>query len=643
MPPLISLKEISLSFGHVPLLERVNLNIEAGERVCLVGRNGAGKSSLMKVIQGQVNPDDGELWRREGLRVAYLEQEVPGGDQRSVFEVVASGLSELGQLIGEYHHVIKQLEQSEDAALVHKLSELQHALEAADGWRIEQKIESVISRLDLPADTPISELSGGIKRRTLLARALVSEPDLLLLDEPTNHLDIAGITWLEEFMLGFKGALLFITHDRTFLQNLATRIIELDRGELTSWPGDYAHYLRKKDERLATEIEHNAKFDKKLAQEEAWIRQGIKARRTRNEGRVRALKAMRDAQRQRRGQQGRASLKLAQAESSGRLVADVYKATVAYGDKVILKGFSTRIMRGDRIGIIGPNGVGKSTLIKLLLGELKPQQGKVKLGTKLQVAYFDQQRAILDPEKSVMENLNDGSEYVSVQGRNRHAIGYLRDFLFPPQRVHSPVKSLSGGERNRLLLARLFTRPANLLVLDEPTNDLDVETLELLEELLSNYDGTLLLVSHDRTFLDNVVTSTLVFEQQGQIGEYVGGYQDWYDYRQAHPLEGEPVQAEAVKQQGKAQTETAASQQAVVQAKTENKPKQKLSYKDQRELDALPGKIESLEAQQQTLQAEVSQPDFYQQDSDEIAQKLKQLETVSAELETAYQRWEALE
>ncbi|HID48272.1 MAG TPA: ATP-binding cassette domain-containing protein, partial [Chromatiales bacterium] len=485
-------------------------------------------------------------------------------------------------------------------------------------------------RLSLPGDTPLADLSGGMQRRVLLARALVDEPELLLLDEPTNHLDIEGITWLEEFLLGYPGALLFITHDRAFLQRLATRIIELDRGRLTSWPGDYARYLQKREERWAAEAAQNARFDKKLAREEIWIRQGIKARRTRNEGRVRQLKALRAERARRRAQIGKARLELEAAGRSGKLVVEVEHASVGYAGKPVITDFSTRILRGDRIGILGPNGAGKTTLVRLLLGDRKPDSGSVRLGSKLQVAYFDQTRATLDPEKSVLDNLNQGSDRVTINGRERHVISYLQDFLFVPERIRSPVKSLSGGERNRLLLARLFMQPANLLVMDEPTNDLDVETLELLEELLNDYSGTLILVSHDRAFLDNVVTSTLVFEGDGRIGEFVGGYRDWKRYRQQHPLPS--------RQRDKPRAEARAPAASVRPA-----VKRKRSYKEQRELDLLPEKIEQLEQRQQALQQQVSDPAFYQQDRDAIAGVMAELEKAGQELEAAYARWEALE
>jgi ATP-binding cassette subfamily F protein uup len=631
MPPLLSLKNVSLSYGHVPLLDGVELVLEAGERVCLVGRNGTGKSSLLRLIYGETVADDGEVWRRDSLRVARLEQDLPTGVTGSVFDIVASGLPELGELVRRYHHALAQLEDNQAEHQVLELTELSHALDTADGWRFEQRVETAISKLGLNADQLMNTLSGGMQRRVLLARAIVSEPDLLLLDEPTNHLDIEGILWLEEFLLDFNGAILFITHDRAFLQQLATRILELDRGQLTSWPGDYAHYLRKREERLAVEAEHNAKFDKKLAQEEAWIRQGIKARRTRNEGRVRALKSLRTERAQRREQPGKARLALEQAEQSGKLVVEVEHAHLSLGGREIIHDFSTRIMRGERIGIIGPNGAGKSTLIRVLLGELAVDSGSVRQGSKLQVAYFDQTRAQLDPEKSVLDNLNQGSDVVTINGRQRHVISYLQDFLFPPQRVMSPVKSLSGGERNRLLLAQLFTRPANLLVLDEPTNDLDVETLELLEELLSEFDGTILLVSHDRAFLDNIVTSTLVFEGQGRIGDYVGGYEDWQRYQHK------------VKKLASTSGNKVASVKVPISSAKAESHKRKLSYKDQRELETLPEKIEQLESEQQRLQQQVSDSGFYKQDSQHIAATLEQLEKVTSELEQAYARWEELE
>jgi ATP-binding cassette subfamily F protein uup len=630
--PLLRLDKISLAFGHRALLDRVDLEVRAGERVCLVGRNGEGKSSLLRVINDDIAADDGSRWLRNGMRIACLAQEATLDGHGTVFDVVAAGLPELGQMISDYHHAVSELAGSHAEAGLQRLAELQHALEAAGGWHLEQRVENVLSRLNLDGSADFGALSGGWRRRVLLAQALVNEPDILLLDEPTNHLDIEAITWLESFMAAFPGALLFISHDRAFVRRLATRIIELDRGKLTSWPGSYDDYVRRKAEQLEVEARHDALFDKRLSQEEAWIRQGIKARRTRNEGRVRALKELREQRSRRRDMPGKADLQLGEGKQSGRLVFEADRVNVRYGDQVIIRDFSTTILRGDRVGIIGPNGAGKSTLIRVLLGEQAPDSGLVRRGTRQQVAYFDQQRAQLDPAASVMDNVSDGSQRVEINGRNRHVAGYLRDFLFPPERLQSPVSTLSGGERNRLLLARLFARPANLLVMDEPTNDLDVETLELLEELLMDYQGTLLLVSHDRAFLDNVVTSSLVFEGNGIIGEYVGGYSDWL--RQTGG--GVSAPKSGLRQPDRRTTTTP------VTATRATKPR-KLSYKDQRELDSLPQKIEDLEVEQDRLQAGVSEPGFYEQPGDGVAAHLARLETVNAELEAAYARWEALE
>ncbi|MFP3873853.1 MAG: ATP-binding cassette domain-containing protein [Thiohalophilus sp.] len=634
MPPILTFKDVCLSYGAQPLLDHVDLQLERGERVCLVGRNGSGKSTLMHLLNGDIQPDEGEIWHPDTLRIAHLHQEVPHTLEQTVFEVVAGGLQETGEVLAAYHQALQQLDDSPQQ--IERLTGLQQQLEAVDGWRLEQRVASAISKMDLPEQAPLATLSGGMKRRVLLARALVSEPDLLLLDEPTNHLDIEGITWMEQYLLGYAGCLVFITHDRSFLQSLATRIVQLDRGRLTSWPGDYQHYLEKKEQLLDAEEKERARQDRKLAEEEAWIRKGIKARRTRNMGRVRALKAMREDVRQRREQQGQVRLNLDEAQGSGKLVADVENVSFAYAGKSILKNFSTRIMRGDRIGIIGPNGVGKSTLIRILLGELTPDSGKVRLGTKLETAYFDQHRAILDPQKSVLNNLNEGSDMIEVQGRKRHAIGYLREFLFPVQQVHAPVKSLSGGERNRLLLAKLFTQPANLLVLDEPTNDLDVETLELLEDLLMNYEGTLLVVSHDRTFLDNVVTSVLVFEDEGVVNEYVGGYHDWYRYRQQHPYVSAAEKTAVASRDAASSPQNREDSEAVT-------TRRKLGYREQQELKALPGRIEQLEQEQQQLQTQIGDPAFYQQDGETIAQTLQRLDEIDAELEACFQRWEELE
>ena len=632
--PLIKLENASLAFGHVPLLDKANLQIDAGERVCLVGRNGVGKSTLLRVLNKTINLDEGDVWQQPHLRIAYLEQDVPPDESLTVYDVVASGLEEAGRLLADYHHVSQKLASEPSDSLTNRMASLQQSIDACDGWRLEQRVNTVLTKLELPGDSNMAALSGGYKRRVMLARALVLQPELLLLDEPTNHLDIEAITWIEEFLLGFNGALLFITHDRSFLRRLATRILELDRGILTSWPGDYDDYLRKRQERLDTEAQHNAKFDKKLAQEEVWIRQGIKARRTRNEGRVRALKSLREQRHQRLDTMGKVNMQLNAGEQSGKIVIEAQHISKQFGDKSVINDFSTTIMRGDRIGIIGPNGSGKSTLIKILLGELQPDNGTVELGTRLQTAYFDQQRSQLDLERTVVDNLNQGSDMITVNGQSRHVMGYLQDFLFPPQRARSPVKSLSGGERNRLLLARLFIQPANLLVLDEPTNDLDIETLELLEELLGDYNGTIIVVSHDRAFLDNVVTSTIVFEGDGRVEEYVGGYDDWIRQRPSPTPTAAKYQVD---------THINAEKPAPIQSESEAKSqKKKLSYKEQRELDELPARIEFLEKEQADLQHAMGQPDFYKQDNHTITATLARFEQITIELENCYGRWEQL-
>jgi ABC transport system ATP-binding/permease protein len=628
--PLLRLDKISLAYGHLPLLFHVDFQIDAGERVCLIGRNGAGKTTLFRVITGTAVPDEGEVWRAETLRVAHLEQEVPPDTEQTIFEVVAGGLGEIGALLTEYHNAGDGTEAAGRASL-QRLAQLQARIEAGGGWNINRKVETVLTRLNLPCAVRLADCSGGTRRQVMLARALVSEPDLLLLDEPTNHLDINAITWLEKFLLNFNGAVMFITHDRTFARRLATRIIELDRGRLSSFPGDFDAYFKRKDDLLEIEERASAKFDKKLGEEEAWIRRGVKARRTRNEGRVRALQAMRREKAQRLEAQGKARFGIGVGIQSGRLVVDVRRVSFCYGDQMIIRDLSTRIQRGDRVGIVGPNGSGKSTLLKLVLGELTPTSGDVVLGTRLQLAYFDQHRRVLDPEKTVRENLSD-SDYVTVRGRSRHVIGYLKDFLFSPLRIDSPVQALSGGERNRLLLAKIFTQSANMLVLDEPTNDLDVDTLELLEELLAEYEGTLLLVSHDRTFLDNVVTSTLVFEGDGRFNEYAGGYDDWERYQRQIPDAAAQTRKRA----------PAPSPSTRAEAKQEGKTR-KLTYKEQRELEVLPGKIESLEEEQAGIQARMGDADFYRQASDEISAAVRRLEAVRQELEACYRRWQELE
>lgn len=622
----VSLRGIKLGFGGPNLLNDLDLQINPGERLCLLGRNGEGKSTLMKMIAGMIKPDEGNIEFQTGTRVAYLTQDVPDNLTGTVYDVVASGLDKVGQLLKDYHHISLELAENYNEKIMSRLEHIQHELEAQSGWQLGQAIDSTLSKLSLPPDHNFSDLSGGLKRRVLLARALVTDPQLLLLDEPTNHLDIEAINWLEEFLKNWKGSLLFVTHDRAFLQKLATRIIELDRGKLSSWPGDYANYLVKKQEALEVEARENALFDKKLAQEEVWIRQGIKARRTRNEGRVRALKALREERLARRERPGTVNMAINDQERSGKIVIEVNDISYSYGELNIVSHFTTSIMRGDRIGIIGPNGVGKSTLIQLLLGQLTPDQGTVTQGTKLDVAYFDQYRSELNLQKSVRDNLAEGTDNIEINGKSKHVMSYLSDFLFSPQRANSPVSTLSGGERNRLTLAKLFTQPFNLLVMDEPTNDLDVETLELLEELLMDYKGTLLLVSHDRAFLNNVVTSTLVFEGNGQINDYVGGYDDWLWQRKAG-----------------AKTKSTAATEAKPKAKPQANRPAKLSYKDQRELDELPKKIEQLESDIEQCHADMADPAFYQKGSDDITKMQNKLEQLQDELGNAYARWEQLD
>jgi len=627
--PLIALQSVDYSVGGPLLLENVDLAIEPGERIALIGRNGAGKSTLLKLLSGELKPDDGKIFveggRVEGgRRIARLEQEVPLDAAGSVFDVVAAGLGELGTLLADYHHLIHAEVVDTDA-----LAAVQSRIEAAQGWALDRRVLETLERLQLDGDADFTRLSGGMKRRVLLARALVSQPDLLLLDEPTNHLDIAAIDWLEGFLKQWSGALVFITHDRRFLRALATRIVEIDRGRVTGWPGDWDNYVRRKEERLNAEAQENARFDKLLAQEEVWIRQGIKARRTRDEGRVRRLKAMRVERAERRAQAGNVKMGTAQAGESGKKVIEAKNVEFAHGDNTsvqstLVRDFSTTILRGDRIGLIGPNGSGKTTLLKLLLGELAPKTGEVKQGTQLQVAYFDQYRATLREDWNAIENVAEGRESVTVGGRPKHVIGYLQDFLFTPERARAPITRLSGGERNRLLLARLFAQPSNLLVMDEPTNDLDVETLELLEELLADYPGTLLLVSHDRDFLDNVVTSTIVMEGNGRVGEYVGGYSDWLRQRPAlaEPAASKPQPAPAAKPAS---------------------PKTKLSYKDARELEQLPARIEALETRVAAFTARMADPGYYQRDAAAITADNAALAAAQAELDAAYARWEALE
>ena len=607
--PLVALDHITMAYGHLPLLDDANLLIDAGERVCVIGRNGTGKSTLLQIINGDVRPDSGTVWRQPALRIARLEQDVPLSTDRPVRDVVTEGFKQL---------------------------------EHVDSWHVDVSVDMVMSRLELVPDAIVSTLSGGWRRRVLLARALVAQPDLLLLDEPTNHLDIDAMTWLESFLDDYRGAVVFVTHDRAFLQRVATRIVELDRGRLTSWPGDYRTFLEKKEAWLANEAILHEKFDKKLAQEEAWLRQGIKARRTRDEGRVRALMAMRKERAARRGQIGHVRLRAEDADRSGHVVFEAENVSKSFptargtssslgpqalGDRVVVRDATFRIMRRDRVGLIGPNGSGKTTLLRMLMGELEPDAGEVRRGTNVQIAYYDQQREQLDPDRTVFDTVGDGNDTVTVSGRTQHVHGYLRDFLFPAERAHSPVKALSGGERNRLLLARLLTRPANVLVLDEPTNDLDIETLELLESYLVDWPGTLLLVSHDRAFIDHVVTSTLVFEGDGRVQEYVGGYEDWLRQRPAPQLQ--PVNRESPRRAA-AISNTAGG-------------RKKLSFNEQRELDQLPTRIEQLETEHERLQVRIASPEFYKESSDAITQALARVDELKNSLHDAYARWDELD
>jgi ABC transport system ATP-binding/permease protein len=619
---LLSIRQLDFSIGGPLLLEKVNLEIDPSERIALVGRNGAGKSTLLRLIAGEIEPDDGQIIAGDGIRIARLRQEVPEQAAGSVFDQVASGLGDLGAHLAEYHHL------AIDGADPDKLAAIQARIEAAGGWDLEQQVETVLDRLGLDGDAEFASLSGGMKRRVLLGQALVRQPDLLLLDEPTNHLDIEAIEWLEEFLHNFPGSLMFVTHDRRFLKNLATRIVEIDRGQVTSWPGDWDNYLRRVEERLHAEELENRRFDKRLAEEEVWIRQGIKARRTRNEGRVRALKQMRRERAERRERVGQASIKVATAGKSGRKVIEVQDIGFAWDDQPIVQDFSTLILRGDRIGLIGPNGSGKTTLLNLLLGKLEPDRGEVRLGTGLEIAYYDQHRAVLRDDWTAAENVAEGRDFVELNGQRKHIIGYLQDFLFTPERARAPITKLSGGERNRLLLARLFARPSNLLVMDEPTNDLDAETLELLEERLSEYPGTLLLVSHDREFMDNVITSTLVMEGDGKVGEYVGGYSDWIRQRSID----ESTQ----------KTPESGSEPSTTPPPPKKRPK-KLSYKLARELEQLPARVEKLEAEIERIGVQMNDPAFYRQPADQIARVSARAQELQQELDTAYQRWEALE
>ena len=630
--PLVRLDKVALNFGTHILLDEVDFTLKKGSKIGLLGRNGAGKTTFMKVIAGSMQPDSGERWLRPGVEVAWLEQSLPEADEQSVYDMVAGGLAEVGELLKQYHHMIADYENADTA----KLERVQGELEAKQGWSLGQKVDTVITQLQLPADKLMSELSGGWRKRVALARALVREPEFLLLDEPTNHLDVPAIEWLEKQLQEYNGAVLLVTHDRTFLQNVVNKIVEIDRGHLYEFEGTFQKFLDFREQQLASEERANKLFDKKLAEEEVWIRQGIKAIRTRNEGRVRALEALRLERGARRELEGSAKFKLNTTESSGKIVAELEDISHSFGDRDVIKDFSTTVMRGDRIGIVGANGAGKSTLLKILLGKLTAQEGTVKLGSKLEVAYFDQLREHLDMDKNLIDNVSGGSDYIEINGQNKHVISYLGDFLFAPDRIRTPAKALSGGEQNRAILAKVFSRPANILVLDEPTNDLDIETLELLEDILLKFDGTVLLVSHDRQFMDNVVTSLMVFEGDGKIGEYVGGYSDWarrggklFSFEDSEKSSGGPSTK-----------------------KLEEKPepkkaqKKKLSYKEQRELEALPGQIEALEISQAELEKHMSQPEFYdnQDDGEKSVEKtLKQVAYVQSQLEKTYERWEDLE
>ena len=634
---LLNLSNAYLGFGDHPLLDHTELHIEPNERVCLVGRNGAGKSTLMKVLAGEIQLDDGKLTLEKDIVVTRLEQDPPRHVQESVFDYVAEGIAHLSDLLKQYHHISQQMQTDYSDELLTKLSHIQSQLEYNNGWQFENRIQDTLKLLELDPDKKLCELSGGWVRRAALARALVADPDILLLDEPTNHLDVEAITWLEDLLLNFKGSIIFISHDRSFIRKMATRIVDLDRGKLVSYPSNYDLYLETKAEDLRVEELQNALFDKKLAQEEVWIRQGIKARRTRNEGRVRALKKLREERRNRREVQGSAKIQIDQSTRSGKIVFDIENASYEVAGKTLLKNFSATIQRGDKIALVGANGCGKTTFIKLLLGELQPTSGTIHCGTKLEVAYFDQYRAELDLEKTVMDNVADGKQDIEVNGVKRHVLGYLQDFLFPPKRAMTPVKALSGGERNRLLLAKLLLKPNNLLILDEPTNDLDVETLELLEELLTDYQGTLIIVSHDRQFIDNTVEECFFFEGDGVVNKYIGGYFDAkqqqiqyhaslaansQNVKKNEPLAIEPVKAE--------------------KSKAEQK-KVKLSYKEQRELEALPAQMEALEAEMEALQTEVNSADFFSKEASYTQAQLQKLAEAEMALEQAFERWEHLE
>jgi len=630
---LIRISKAQLAYGTHPLLDNADAVIESGERVCIVGRNGAGKSTLLKVLDGQVILDDGEINQVGSLKISRLEQDPPKGASGTVFDYVAQGMPEIANLLIDFHHVSTQLQTDCTDQLLNKLERLSNKLEAADGWRFDSRIQLVLTQLELTPDAKLESLSGGWLRKVALARALVSEPDLLLLDEPTNHLDMTSVMWLEQFLKEFKGGIVFISHDRAFIRAVATRILDLDRGKLISYPGDYATYLEQKAHDLKVEETQNALFDKRLAEEEAWIRQGVKARRTRNEGRVRELKQLRNERKQRVEQVGKTDFNIETADRSGKLVFEAKHLNHAFKDKVIADNFSTLVMRGDRIGLVGPNGIGKTTLLKLLFGDLKADSGEIKQGVNLEFAYFDQYREKLDEEATVQDNVAEGKQEVMMGGRSRHVLGYLQDFLFPPARARTPVKALSGGEKNRLLLAKLFLKPSNILVLDEPTNDLDIETLELLEDIINQYQGTVLIVSHDREFIDNTCSSVWAFEGNGKVTDIVGGYSDYEAYTNYLAEQNKELQKQPVKKVEKIEP---------MPVKSNNKAN-KLSYKLKLELEQLPNKMEQLEAELEKQQERVSHEDFFKQDSDVTAKELNHLAQLESDLEAAFERWEELE
>ncbi|MCB6182443.1 ATP-binding cassette domain-containing protein [Leeia sp. TBRC 13508] len=628
--PLLTLDNAQLAFGHWPLLDGAELVLDKGQRIGLIGRNGAGKSSMMKVLSGKQALDDGKLWVSPDAVISFVPQEPVFQDGHTVFEAVSEGLGDLQKVLVDYHHITQLIATDSSEVNLEEMQRLQHLLESQDGWRFNSLVDTTISQLGLSADTLISSLSGGWKKRVALARALVAEPEVLLLDEPTNHLDLSAIQWLESLLLTFSGAILFITHDRQFLDNVSTHIVELDRGRLASFIGNFSAYQIKKAEMLEVEAIHNAKFDKFWKEEEVWIRKGIEARRTRNEGRVRRLEELRRVRAQRRTQQGQVNLQLDAGEKSGKLVAELENVKFSYGDKPVVKDFSTRIQRGDRIGLIGPNGIGKTTLLKLILGEITPEAGKVKQGTNLNIAYFDQFRTQLDENATLTDTISPGSEFIEIGGSKKHVISYLEEFLFPPARSRSPVSSLSGGERNRLLLARLFARPANVLVLDEPTNDLDIDTLELLEALLLDYPGTVFLVSHDRIFLDNVVTSVIAFEGNGILEEYVGGYSDWLKFKADQALNAQVIKKSSVEQK-------------TMQEGRQRTRATKLSFNEKRELEQLPVEIEYLEQEQQGLQSMLMDPEIYRTDPKGAAKAQARIEEIELSLLEKLTRWESLE